>query len=667
MIRKRLGTGVFHRPRRFPGPWLLALALLAAGPGGTPGQEPPAPDPGAPAPPADVPEVKESVLLKGVDLTQPSQHAFRDWPPAELIERPYWHPWGAKAFQRAALYDRPLVLVLAVPWNRLSQRMLTETLADPEVLRELNASYLTLLVSADRHPDVRERYQTGHWPAISLLLPNGNPMLSHANASGYALPISVGYLKSESMLFVLQEGGLYYRKWRNVLHGVGEVWQKREGEAEAVPGVVKEEASDQVARWLLGNVDRKDGGFGAAPKYVHPALAEYASVRDARLAPALGEAARLTLEKLVAGPLYDKREGGTHRLAAAPEWGDIQYEKMLETNSDLIRDLASFLRAADSPELRSALAGTAGFVTKVLARPGGGFYLGQWADPTSDDGGAYWTAASTEKRTAPPVERLVLSGPNATAGAALLRASAVLGDDGLEKAGRDALDFVLRSAFRSARGVAHVVEPNPDDRTYLTAQADVAFALIDAYETTGDPRYRDAAKDIVDFCKNNLSAAGETSLRDILPEKGGIGLVVNPRRPLGPNIRLARAMLRLAKHGMGDSYRDMALMIVGSYAGDLAAYQVHGIEPALAVEELVREPVLLRVDGPPSDARTKALRRAAAAAPAGWAVVVTGSSSSTSPPTLVVLAGEASARVTSPEAVASEVRRLTRTEVRSAP
>src|SRR4029078_7174089 len=102
------------------------------------------------------------------------------------------------------------------------------------------------------------------------------------------------------MLFVLEEGGIYYSKWRNVLHGVGEVWQKREGDVEAVAGPVKDEASDQVPRWLLGNVDRTEGGFGAAPKFVADGLAEKAAVRAARPAPALRGGRSTALHKLFA-------------------------------------------------------------------------------------------------------------------------------------------------------------------------------------------------------------------------------------------------------------------------------------------------------------------------------------------------------------------------------
>ena len=33
-------------------------------------------------------------FLQGLDLTLPSQEAFRDWPATELLTRPYWLPWS---------------------------------------------------------------------------------------------------------------------------------------------------------------------------------------------------------------------------------------------------------------------------------------------------------------------------------------------------------------------------------------------------------------------------------------------------------------------------------------------------------------------------------------------------------------------------------------------
>ena len=74
----------------------------------------------------------------------------------------------------------------------------------------------------------------------------------------------------------------------------------------------------------------------------------------------------------------------------------------------------------------------------------------QAADPGSPDGGGYWRG-ETEKT--PPVDPIVLSGPNAAAGAALIRAGHWLDDPQLSSAGRAALDLVYERAYALGQGV----------------------------------------------------------------------------------------------------------------------------------------------------------------------------------------------------------------------
>ncbi len=609
--------------------------------------------------PATAPQAAQlDAHLKGVDLARPAQIAFRFWPPPEIVERLYRLPWTSMSFRRAALFRRPIFMVMTVSWNRLSQRMVQETLADPKVLRAVNDGYVTVLVSADRRPDIRERYQTGTWPVAAFLLPDGNPILSQANPQGVALPITFGFVEPDRMLFFLEQGQIYWAKWSNLLLGVGEIWAGREGGI-AEPrqeGKVAEEASDALTRWLLGNFDAQNGGFEAAPKFVIGGLAEYAALREARLVPALAKPAATTLEKLVQGPLYDRREGGVHRLAAVPNWRLIQYEKMLEGNAELVRDLTFALRRMESEDLRAALRDTSRFVTTVLARPGGGFYLAQGPDPTTLDGGGYWNAAERPKES-PPVERLVLAGPNAMAGAALLRAGAHLGEEALMQAGRQALDLVLERGYQAGRGVGHVLEPFPEPFRFLWSQADAAFALTDAYESTGDPRYLKAARDIADFCVNNLLVKGEQAFRDRLADAVPIGLLANPRHPATANARLARAMVRLALHGQGEAYRDRARAVLETYVGDLVAYKTHGVELALGVEELIRDPLVIRIEGDPRNPATQALRKAALGAGWPWTLVSTGGAEGA--PAAHLAYGDVQRRVTDPESLRREALAMT--------
>jgi len=590
--------------------------------------------------------------LKGVDLNQPAQAAFDGWPPKELKERPYWLNWSTLSLQRAVLFNQPIFLLVTVPWSRSAQRMASEALADPLVLRALNHDYLSLLVSADRRPDIYARYGTGNWPAISLLLPDGSPMLSQANEKGKALPISVGPTTSKGVLFNLGEGRKYFDGWQNVLQGVSQVYEKRVDLEETTPGTVSAKSIDPVVRWLLGNVDAKNGGFGPAPKYALPGLMEWAFLREDNGRPGLVDPARNTLKKLAASPLFDARDGGFHRMAAAPDWGGIQYEKMLEGNVELIRELVFALREEDDPALRNALRETARFVTTVLARPAGGFYLAQVADPTSPDGGGYWKAAGSDPAKAPPIDKLALAGPNAMAGAALLRAGALLGDPALEKTGRAALDIVLLRAFASGRGVDHVIESDAERGRYLVTQSKVAFALLDGYEATGDPRYLAAAKDITVFVRNNMKVGDETAYRDHLPIGPEFGLLDMPLRPMQDNARLARVLVRLAAQGTLEDGRTTAEEILGSFAGDLAVRGVRALEPGLAIDEMLSEPLFVTLEGPADDPRTQELRRAVLNLDHGWVVIKTAQGAAPAA-TLVWRGG--TRRVTDPTALAGQL------------
>jgi len=594
--------------------------------------------------------------LQGIDLELPAQDAFRDWPNAALTQRVYWLPWGPFAFQRAKLFDRPVLFELTVGWSRASARTDAETFADPGVLAALHDDYITVRADADRRPDLRERYHTGSWPDLGLLLPDGRPILSQANATGKALPITAGYLEPRKMLFVLSEGGTYYQRWAGLLRTLGNEWAKIEAGPDPPSGPVNRDASNRMAAWLLGNVDHGSGGFGAAPKLVLPGLSEYAGIRAERGDDALVEHARETLAKLAASPLYDAREGGVHRAAALPGWEGIQYEKLAAQNAAFLRELEFALRRSPSEDLLRAQRGTAAFLDAVLASPKGGFHVAQPADFASPDGGGYWRDAEGKSAHAPAKLKLVLARDSALAGAALLRAGARLNDPSFVAAGRKALDRVLNESYVSGQGVDHVLEPQPEQRRFLTTQADVAFALLDAYETTGEERYHAGALDLAKWSLASLAATGETALRDCVAEAPAIGLLANPRRPMPENTRMARVLLRLAALGDGEDFKERARAILANYAGELSAFGVGGIEPALAIEEATSEPLRIRIDGPPQGEKAKALRDAARQLPAAWVVV--GNGDARAKPAASLRCGAAKARVTKPEELAAEAARL---------
>jgi len=551
----------------------------------------------------------------------PVQQQFADWPPPDLLHRNYWFPWSWRTFQRASLFNRPVFLLIDSRWNLNAHHAREELLGDATIQERLNQGYITIYVNADERPDIVERYQTGTMPVMSLLLPSGNPLITKNTPTGEGMPITIGAVDLERMLFLLEQGNIYYDMWTNFLTHVGQEWAGMVEPEDPISGEVDSDASDEMFQWMSANWDRTDGGFGLAPKYLIPGLPEYARIRKARYLPAAAELTANYLPRMLSSPLHDTVHGGVHRMAAGPDWSEIQYEKLLDRNAIFLHQVT--LAFLDDPvdTYRQAAIGAGRFIMENLEGPQGGFYLGQTADFESEDGGGYWKDPE-QAGTTPEVDRLVLSASNAQAGAALIRAGIVLDRPEMVASGRRALDRVLKEGYRVGRGVRHVLAPSPSDHIFLETQADVAFFLLSAYQSTGERRYYDASLGLVEFCINNFRLPGEIRFRDHIPDSEPIGLLNTRRMPFRANIQLARTMIRLGHLGAGKQLFLEAEDLLAEYTGSLSMFRNHGVIAGLAVEESMAKPLIVTLLGDPSSEPVQTLRRTAVQSPLSWMILV---------------------------------------------
>src|SRR5205807_5789707 len=130
-----------------------------------------------------------------------------------------------------------------------------------------------------------------------------------------------------------------------------EAWQSRRGEVDAQAGQLAghirqatrlepadHELGEKVLRDAAGELrhafDPVHGGFGAAPKFPHP--------MDVRLLlrawKRFGDddalhMARLTLDRMATGGIYDHLGGGFHRYSTDQRWLVPHFEKMLYDNA----------------------------------------------------------------------------------------------------------------------------------------------------------------------------------------------------------------------------------------------------------------------------------------------------------------------------------------------
>ena len=308
-----------------------------------------------------------------------------------------WNEWGAAAFEKAKLENKPVLLDIGAVWCHWCHVMDRESYESAATAAIINEHFVAVKVDRDERPDVDSRYQAavsaisgqGGWPLTAFLTPEGKPYFG-----GTYFPPDERYGRPSFQRVLLTMADAFTNKRDEVEESAGSVLRAIEHNESfsGRGGELGEPLLGKLIESAVKQFDERNGGFGSQPKFPHPGALDLLIDAAGRGDQTAKHVATVTLEKMAAGGIYDQLAGGFHRYSVDERWIVPHFEKMAYDNSELLKNYAHAFQSFVEPEFARVAKDIVRWMDEWLTdRERGGFYASQDADDSLDDDGDYFT------------------------------------------------------------------------------------------------------------------------------------------------------------------------------------------------------------------------------------------------------------------------------------
>jgi len=517
-----------------------------------------------------------------------------------------WQPWGKNAFELAKKENKPILLDLSAVWCHWCHRMDHDTYDTAQVIDVVNSKFVAIKVDIDQRPDIRDRYNFGGFPTTAFLTDTGKVITGHT------------YLPKDQMLHLLAQVSTFYNSLKIEAEAKQSSMQAKKLQHNA--GNSEKEITlnystlGKISEFLTSNFDSTFGGFGTQPKFPVTEAVEFAllqcsknTAKDESIIVAnkkYTEIAKQTLKGMLG--IFDKVEGGFFRYSVTQDWTLPHYEKMAESNAELIRNYLNahqLLRESVGNEFKDVAIQTLGYVQNTLYDAKTNvFYASQDADEE------YYKRSKEQRKklSKPYVDKTIFTNLNAQMISAFLRASVVLNDKKYSDVALTALKYLYKNntnktgnAGNVSAGFIHYSlskkdrkdnknKPSSSDLDshsgLLIDQVYMLRALLGAFQVTQDKKYLEDAEKLFAYVKSNFYDKDDQAFSDRIISKEDIGYLQFPDKSLLDNSLLADSLVRLYSLTSKEGYPEIAAGILKAFSHDFNHHGFNAAGYALALE-----------------------------------------------------------------------------------
>ncbi|HEX4956730.1 MAG TPA: thioredoxin domain-containing protein [Lacibacter sp.] len=323
-----------------------------------------------------------------------------------------WYAWSTEALQKAKTEDKPILVSIGYSSCHWCHVMERESFEDVSTADIMNRYFINIKIDREERPDLDHIYMdavqamtgSGGWPLNVFLTPDLKPFYG-----GTYFPPVRAYNRAS---------------WKEVLHGVADAFKNRRDEIEEqalqltahlqnanafgtekifkielpVEELFAKNSAQQMVDAILKQADREWGGFGRAPKFPQTFVIRfllqhfyYTGSEEAL------QQARLSLDKMCMGGIYDHIGGGFARYSTDAEWLAPHFEKMLYDNALLVIALSEAFQLTNSDLYKTTIQETLAFIECEMTSSENGFYAALDADSEGVEGKYYtWSTAEVE-------------------------------------------------------------------------------------------------------------------------------------------------------------------------------------------------------------------------------------------------------------------------------